>query len=398
MSNSVLWAAAAIAVSAAAYRLLCARRALTPGVRYLCFAIAAVGLSAAVIAPGTLDAATRIEPFPNATRLLGNELALVAAFNVHGLLAHLALPTVQVRRVMRRQAVILITALATMTVLLGIAPTVATADFVSANAHNLRVLGYLLVFCTYIAIAAAQFIRLIHAYVQLSDRPWLRRGLSIIQLGAALGVVWAVCKSAAAGVVFATGAPVTTERPTSAVLSAGCVILVACGSTMPTWGPALARPLRWAHRYHTYRALRPLWLSLTRAFPETVHPATENGITPPGRGIEWKLARRLVEIRDGLLLLTPYRDPRIGTAVHAAALRANRSDPQAIAEATELHAALQRRRQGDQPPTETPPPPPPAAAPAPQPVGLDAETAWLHRVARAYRRATHQRARRRSAT
>ncbi|GAA4864111.1 DUF6545 domain-containing protein [Saccharopolyspora rosea] len=97
--------------------------------------------------------------------------------------------------------------------------------------------------------------------------------------------------------------------------------------------------------------------------------------TPEADGdAHWRLARRLVEIRDGLLLLAPYRDPALD-----AELRTASADP-AVVEAARVAAALSAHRRG------APPRPDPPEPPAVQAADVASETAWLRRVARAYHR------------
>lgn len=373
MSSDVLWLAGLLAVVASGYRLVRARRNLTPGAVYLCLAVSFVGTSAAVIAPGTLSLTLALEPFPNATRLVGNGLAMIAGFCLHGLVNHLVMTPQQARSAMRRQAVIVAACWAVMTLLLATASVSSNADFVAADGHNLHVVGYVLIFCGYIAAAATQFTRLIGRYIRLSERPWLRRGLRVVQVGAVFGIGWGIEKSASAIFVYLTGTRLLAETLASAVLSGTCVALVAIGSSMPTWGPALAAPVRWTARYHAYHALRPLWCALTEAMPEITQ--TVEDTAGQGGSIEWRLTRRIVEIQDGLLALAPYRRADTeGQRIH----RRHRPATAAEAEAAGILAALRARRAGAPIPLEPPKPPE-------QRRGLDAETAWLKQVARAYR-------------
>lgn len=380
MASFVLWAAGLAAVISAGFRLRRARRGLTPGTAYLCAAIALVGTSAALAAPETLVAAASIEPFPNATRLLANGLAMTAAFCVQGLLIHLVAPPDQTPRAVRRQAVLLALTFTAMAALLVSVPMQSNPDFVDVYASQPAVLGYLLLFAAYIAWSAANFIRLIRRYVRLTDRPWLRRGLSVIQLGASVGIGWAGWKSAAAVFIFSTGTHATLESPVSAVLSALCVGLVALGVAIPVCGPACVKPLRWARYHRAYRTLHPLWLALHEAFPEIARLTNDVEGDPP-RSIAWRLARRVIETRDGLLLLAAYREPTVRDPFRSTAGPGGLAgrDHEATAEAADIAAALGARSLGAPPAAYVPPP-------AQHTAGFDAETAWLCRVARAYRR------------
>ena len=354
-------------MSSAALRLYRARRKLTPGVIYLCAAVAAVGCSAALVAPLTVTLLVPVEPVSNFTRWLANDLAMLAAWSVHALLLHLVHAPEQARISVRRQGAFLAAAVATMTLLLFGAGIPSAPNFVAASGDHWQVTAYVTVFCGYVAHSLTNFTRLMFHYARLSARPWLRRGLGLAQVGAVLGVGWASMKIVAAVTVLA-GHSGDWETTASALLSATCVSLVGIGVTMPTWGPVAATPARWVRHYRTHRVLRPLWSALQATFPEIsrTHPG------PPAT-LDEHLARRLVEIEDGLLLLAPYRTPRESASPRG---------PAVVREAVKIRDALHEIQRGAKPAVAKPP------APSPQRDSgdLDAEAAWLRRVARAYRR------------
>lgn len=367
MGSVAMWLAGAIAVFSAGLRLYRARRHPTPGVVYLCAAVASVGCSAALAAPLSVELLMPVEPFGNFTRWLANGLAMVAAWSVHALLLHLVHAPEHARPSVRRQGVVLALALAAMTALLLGAGIPSAPDFVATSGHLWQITVYVAVFCGYVAYSLANFIRLMSHYARLSARPWLRRGLGVVRAGAAVGIGWAALKVLAALTVLAGGAG-GWETLASAVLSATCVSLVGVGVTMPAWGPAVAGPVRWVRHHRAHRALRPLWSVLYAAFPEVERTYQGQPTT-----IAWRLARRVVEIEDGLLLLAPYRAPRADTS-------AGTRDPEALREAVEIRDALRDVARGSVPPVAEPPVP----APQREAADLDAEAAWLRRVARAY--------------
>jgi hypothetical protein len=92
-----------------------------------------------------------------------------------------------------------------------------------------------------------------------------------------------------------------------------------------------------------------------------------------------RLYRRVIEIRDGLLAVHPYREQRVADAARERGTRAGlRGRPlDAAVEAATVAAALRSRAAGD----------PPAAAGTPVTGGgdLDSDTAFLGQVARAFR-------------
>jgi hypothetical protein len=84
-------------------------------------------------------------------------------------------------------------------------------------------------------------------------------------------------------------------------------------------GMLISVPLWRTHRRH-YRQLEPLWAAMRRAFPQLVLgrvPATSWRGRLGWDSTHYRFYRRVVEIRDGLVLLGPYYDATpAGTAEH----------------------------------------------------------------------------------
>lgn len=363
-----MWLAGLIAILGSFLRLAAVRRRgrLAASTVYLCTSIGLIGLSAILAAPTTVAAAAGIEPFPNSIRLTANAAAMVSAWSVLAMLLHLVGGD-QVHRSVRRQALLMAAAFLAMSVLLAGADTRADPDFVTEFGSEPGILGYIVVFCAYITWASGQFIWLIQRYIPLVSRRWLRRGLTVMAIGAGFAPVWAVVKTLLALMVFTTGSGLGgIETPLSAALSSACVALVAIGAIMPAWAPIITRPGRWWRRRRAFAALHPLWAALTRAFDGIQQP------DEPHRPIDERLAQRVVEIRDGLLLLAPHRADSPESNSHL------RRDDQATAEAAAISSALQARATGNAEVT---------AEPSAAAIGhddLDSEVAWLSRVSRAY--------------
>jgi hypothetical protein len=119
-------------------------------------------------------------------------------------------------------------------------------------------------------------------------------------------------------------------------------VLVLCGVAIP----AVAG---WLRRRAQYRRLAPLWLALYRAAPEIALEAPRRH-TPlfPTR---LQLYRLVVEIRDGLLVLRPYRSADVVEAARDRTAGAGLRDDQreAAVEAATVAAALDAHEQ-DEPP------------------------------------------------
>ncbi|WP_243795027.1 MAB_1171c family putative transporter [Saccharopolyspora gloriosae] len=132
---------------------------------------------------------------------------------------------------------------------------------------------------------------------------------------------------------------------------------------------ALIKTRLWFEARRTYRRLRPLWSALTDRFPTIalfpkVSPARERRHL---RAMRLRTYRRIIEIRDGLVCLSPYL-PEPADANHSPAQQAQL-----------IHTALRRST------TDTPPRAPSIIAP-PGSTDADADTRQLLAIAAAFAR------------
>lgn len=164
-------------------------------------------------------------------------------------------------------------------------------------------------------------------------------------------------------------------------------VLILIGATMPGWGPRVGLPgaLAWLSRLRAHQRLRPLWFALYQADPRIA-------LVPPGsrlvdalspRDLDLRLYRRIIEIRDGRLMLLPYLDPNAATEAQERAAAAGLTGQQldAEVEAAIFAAALQAKALGSVPPVPAPPP-----ASTPGGTDIDSDVSFLCAVASAFRR------------
>jgi hypothetical protein len=219
--------------------------------------------------------------------------------------------------------------------------------------------------------AFAAVIVLCLRYARVVGDRVLRLGLRLVVAGTGGGILYLVNKTVlAAAPRFGFTYPQGRQYPLGSALPAAAHLLVLSGVALP----ALAG---WLSRYRLHRRLRPLWMDLYRAEPEIA-------LDPPGGpavgSLKLRLYRRVIEIRDGLLALQPYRDPAVGAEATESALRAGLRGERLAAdvEAAVVVAALRARANGSAP-----------AEPAALVSGggdLASDTAFLSEVADAYRR------------
>ncbi|MGW3626548.1 MAB_1171c family putative transporter [Streptomyces sp. NPDC000880] len=213
---------------------------------------------------------------------------------------------------------------------------------------------------------------------------WLRRGIRMIALGGFVACGYVVCKVIAIGAAFTGDTPgearerVIGTEWLSTALGPGFAAIGAVLITAGFAGPAAAA---WTRRRRDYQALRPLWDLVYRADRRLALEAPPSAWTErlAFRDLEWRTARRGLEIRDGQLTLRPWVDPAVVTGATQVAERAGLDDEDraALIVAAALRFAVEALNTGI--------PPHPREDQTPLP-GLDAEPAQerahLVRVAR----------------
>ncbi|GGS31281.1 hypothetical protein GCM10010171_26440 [Actinokineospora fastidiosa] len=115
--------------------------------------------------------------------------------------------------------------------------------------------------------------------------------------------------------------------------------------------PVVARGVRAVREARDLRALEPLWAETTSAVPHVRLPAS----AVPRRSLDFRLYRRVIEIRDALMVLRDHVDPaEIAAAQARAQGAADPAEREALAVAYWLSAAIAARGAGTEP-VDSPP-------------------------------------------
>ncbi|MEU4428774.1 MAB_1171c family putative transporter [Actinoplanes sp. NPDC024001] len=261
---------------------------------------------------------------PNLARLIAHYGILGFAVSVQLLLLYWTVENPRRRSTGIRLAAVG-AAVVAMAVFFVLAPldTSLTSEFTVRYGDAPFMAQYMLVYLGYFVVALADILRLSWRFAGLTRQRFLRIGLRLVGYGAVFGLAYCVEKGF---YIVARNAgyepiPADVQQQMSPLLTGpGCVLML-IGFTIPSWGP-------WLQRLRTYHRLYPLWKLLYDATPEI---ALDPGQSRFGamRDIEYRLVRRVVEIRDGWLALRPYFDARVARAaggssdrVHAAVLAA----------------------------------------------------------------------------
>lgn len=244
---------------------------------------------------------------------------------------------------------------------------------------------YRIIYLTFLCVALADVVRLCWRSARQARRPLVALGLRLYTLAAALGVLYVLHALGQLGVWWSGVAnPLGRPELLSQALIGGVAVLLAAGSSIPLWarlaeGDALGRRLR---TYRALQRLRPLWVVLADCAPEIALTPRRGRLVDrlDPRDLDFRLYRRVVEIRDGYLALRPHVDPADGGSadVRATEIGAATEGRRSTIEAAQLAAAVAAKKSGRY-----------VAAPAilPDPGGgadLPTECAWLEQVAHAY--------------
>jgi hypothetical protein len=324
---------------------------------------------------------------PNLARLLTHVSVMFLTAAMQRWLLFWVYEPDEVRRRGRIRLVVFCLSVAAMTALFIAAPVDEdTVEFSTRYPDAPFVAEYMIVYLTYFGISYVDVARLCWKYSNVTSKPFLRRGLRISAVGSMGAVGYCLEK---AFYVLCRNLDVTpfssgVQEAASPILGGGGAILVVTGLTLPAWGPGVSWVYQTVGRWRAYRGLGPLWRAVYDVLPGIAldHPPRTFGSDLGIRDVEYRVLRRVVEIRDARLGLRPYLDSRMAARARCLGERAGLvgEDLRAVIEAAMLAGAIRAKRSGTPRPGDAPPG-------EPVPAGGDdlaSETAWWVRVSRAF--------------
>ncbi|GID91022.1 hypothetical protein Adi01nite_04340 [Amorphoplanes digitatis] len=237
-------------------------------------------------------------------------------------------------------------AVVAMAVFFVLAPldTSVTTGFTARYGDAPYMAAYMLVYLGYFVVVLVDILRLALRYTGLTRQPFLRIGLRLVSYGAVFGLAYGLEKAfyiAARNTGYEPIPERVQEQLSPLLTGPGCVLML-IGFTIPSWGPRVAAAGVWVRRLRTYRRLYPLWRLLYEATPEI---AFDPG---PLRDVEFRLVRRVVEIRDGWLALRPYFDARVAREAAGRCGQQGRERQEAV-HAAVLVAAVRAKARDERP-------------------------------------------------
>lgn len=179
-----------------------------------------------------------------------------------------------------------------------------------------QVAVYLVLYTVAFAAGLLEILFLCVRYARVTPSIWLRRGLRITAIGAAVYLLY--CAHRLIGV---TALHLGTDLPDIEFVTPLCigigVPLLVIGLTLPSWEATLSAASAWLRDYRSYQALYPLWQAFYDLEPSIAldPPTSRLSDLFRFREIRFHLCRRVVEINDGRLAL---RSPAFAGPVTAA--------------------------------------------------------------------------------
>ncbi|MDJ1132786.1 MAB_1171c family putative transporter [Streptomyces iconiensis] len=243
------------------------------------------------------------------TRLAQNVMLLTACYFLMCFYLYSALDHASARHRARREATGLLVTVCTLAacVLVGAGDLLA-GGFAEVDMAIPEDTVFYLVAELYLVYSLASSFYWTHRFARSSPRP-LSTGLWIVAAGVSTAAVSAAVRVAFV-LVRSQGAviPAALTEWTRVLLMAA-VSLFVTGVSYPVLRNFLTSARFWRRHRRFHRRLLPLWLLLSEAFPHVVLDVAgprRRGGRPPVRGVHRRLHRRVIECRDGLVLILPY--------------------------------------------------------------------------------------------
>ncbi|QPG72165.1 MAB_1171c family putative transporter [Mycolicibacterium mucogenicum] len=174
-------------------------------------------------------------------------------------------------------------------------------DFYAAHGGEPVWVTYMLLYLGTYALGAVLIIVRCLQYARYHEVAWLRRSLLLTAAGAALCLVFCLLRADSAIYGLLTNRSMSWQHLAPFVAAVGQVLIV-IGLAGPSFSQLARAAVRRAHIYRWHRQLEPLWTAL---YEGNSHIA----LAPPRAPIgdhDYRLYRRIVEIRDGLSAIRPY--------------------------------------------------------------------------------------------
>ncbi|MFD0357830.1 MAB_1171c family putative transporter [Streptomyces sp. NPDC127110] len=245
---------------------------------------------------------------PNITSLITQVAVVVLTAAQQVVLVYWSSPPAEARRMARHRVLFFAAALAVLVVAsFAVGPVAHSETATSTILLSIKHGSYALYMSFYLLICAVgQFetVRLSLRFTTMANRQWLKVGMRTVTVGASLILVYCVTRSIQIAGTRLDYDAAALDPVQWTCGSVGALLQIA-GWTIPSWGIRITRARGWARSYRSYRRLRPLWWALYEASPDIALDPPRSWLRDlaPPRDPHYRLYRRVIEIRDGQLIL-----------------------------------------------------------------------------------------------
>ncbi|MBW5486477.1 MAB_1171c family putative transporter [Streptomyces bambusae] len=288
---------------------------------------------------------------PNITSLITQVAVVVLTAAQQVVLVYWSSPPAEAPGMARRRVAFFGAALCVLVAAsLAVGPATKSETATSTILLSIQDGRYALYMSFYLLICAVgQFetVRLSLRFTRVANRQWLAFGMRTVTVGASMILVYCVTRGiqiAGTRLHFDAAA----LDPVQWTCGSVGALLQIVGWTIPAWGIRITRARGWIDSYRSYLRLRPLWYALHRASPDIAldPPRSWPRDLLPTRDPHYRLYRRVIEIRDGQLMLRSCLS--LDDFVREARSLDLPEDPASpLGEALQVRAALSRRPEAE---------------------------------------------------
>ncbi|WP_433203124.1 MAB_1171c family putative transporter [Nocardia sp. CA-107356] len=261
----------------------------------------------------------------------------------------------------------------------------AVALFVMSPSTSPNGAQYRYLFICYGGVSAVAAVVFGFRYAVLTAKPWLRIGFRVIAIGGMVVMARLTFLGYTLVVVDLGHTPQPMYAAVDGVLTVTGLLIVIAGMALPSGGEALESLL---HAYRCHRTERQLsglsWHLTSATGTACAVPLPVGREWNPLRDAEFRLCRRVIDIRDAQLALRGYADPQVRRLAveRSDALGLPDHERGPVIEAAVIAAAIQAKQAGIPPRHNT------TMTLSAEHSGADTlldEARWLGRVSRALR-------------
>jgi hypothetical protein len=200
-------------------------------------------------------------------------------------------------------------------------------DFYASHGNKPAWVLYMLIYLITYGLGALLITVKCLQYARFHDVAWLRRSMLLTAAGAAMCLLFCIMRAHSAIYGMITNDSYSWQRLAPLAATIGQILIVV-GLAGPSFSQLVTSARQRIQAYRQHRQLEPLWTALYEGNAQIA-------LAPPQAAIgdhNYRLYRRIVEIRDGLSAIRPYLT----------------EDASTTSAARQIHSAIEQQRTAPQ--------------------------------------------------